>query len=204
MERKEHFAATEQKETSDLFCGVVAKDPYDYGNIVAYTHRVLGYPLRMIQASDERLKGQYLALFTDTSASSAKMLGLTKLFAQQAIAQTLFQISLGQWRELLEWGVSAHAARRTYQRPETDGDDAAEALALRGLRTCLERAQANLRTQGKEIAPRSATVLARLHGRTAQRVDVFTPEDLAGLAMPTLRRLLTDYPSLRPSKSTRC
>lgn len=186
------------------FDRVVPADPYAVENVLAHVRMVLGYPVQMHPRATRN--GEHpppegaLVVSTDTPATRAQMDALLGAFATQPVAGTLQAIATGQWRNLTVSALSPVAAQEAYGQPEITEDtlDALMGLGERGLWTALRRAQ----EQGEAFDHYGTHLLAVLGSRPTPILPL-TPEDLGGIAMGTMRTLLTAHPEWQPRPTPR-
>ncbi len=199
MHERASYRPAEESEPFSVYAGSYRTDPYDYSNIVVNTRRLLGHPQRLnVDVVGEKYRSEYVGVYTDTEETLAKLSQIGVLFAEQPVAQTISVISRGHWGELLRTIPHSKSARRQYQLNDEVPDEMVDLLASRGLRTGLERAKQILLIHGESLDTYGDAVLELLQTRQNTPVDLFTPEDLAGLAMPVMRQILREHPNLKP------
>ncbi len=202
MSERASYRGQEREERFSVFAGRFRTDPYDYSNIVVHARGLLGYPQRVASSTREAPdEAEYLAVYPDSQESMQKMHLLGQVFAARPISDTLYSLTTGQWCELLDTLTDTERARERYALSPEFPPHVVDHIAVRGLRTALERAQHKLLAQGEQRDADGDAVLRRLRKRQDGSGDPFTPEDLGGLAMPAMRDILRARPDLQPERN---
>jgi len=199
MHERASYRPYVESESFSVFAGSYRTDPYDYSNIVVNTRRLLGHLQRgNVALTDAKYHGEYVGLYTDTPETLDKLNQIGRLFAEQPVSQIINAISTAYWGALLGTITDVKTARQQYQLSDEVADATVDLLATRGLRTGLERGRQMLFKEGDSPEAYVEGVLDLLQMRHNAPVDPFTPEDLAGLAMPVMRQIVRDHPDLKP------
>ena len=165
--------------------------PYDFGNILAHTEKLLGYHIEF-RADKNETKARWRHVYTDSQQTLQKIRLLHNELVSEhtALLQTIRDVGNGLIYPVQQLTTNPDNARQLLELSDDLSDFEVSNLTTRLLYTAL--------TIGRFKAGFLAQDRVRFESLEDSQTQPLTPEDMGGLLMPAFRTIFEKHPEARP------